>query len=297
MKNLPVSIDIDPDAGFCTGVRAAVNRAETLLDGHNTVYCLGNLVHNEQEIARLRELGLETLNLDKLAGLPENVPVIIRAHGEPPSTYAEAEKLKIDLSDATCLIVRQLQRKVKQVADELSGKQGRIIIYGKPGHPEIIGLLGQADGRASVVQTHEEVPDTWLDEPLEVFAQTTANAEAFNQFTEALKQRAQRRLIDPDLIIIHQTICRQMKNRKPSVIAFAQAHDVVIFVSGSKSSNGRFLAAMALQTNPRTYVVTAARELKADWFANATTIGVSGATSSPQWLLEQVADEIRQMTL
>lgn len=297
MNKSPVSIDIDPDAGFCTGVHTAVKAAETLLDSHNIIYCLGNLVHNEQEVARLKEQGLETINLDELSGLPRNVPVIIRAHGEPPSTYAEAEKLNVDIRDATCLIVRQLQHKVKQVADQLAGRQGRIIIYGKPGHPEVVGLLGQADGRASVVQDHEDVPDVWLDQPLEVFAQTTANAEAYNQFIKNLKDRARQRLIDQDHITIHQTICRQMKNRKPSVVAFAQAHDVVIFVSGSKSSNGRFLATTARQINPRTHVISAAAELNAGWFVNALSIGVSGATSTPQWLLEQVADEIRKMTL
>ena len=297
MKKNPVSINIDPDAGFCTGVHKAVNTAETLLDRYKTVYCLGNLVHNELEISRLKGFGLKILNLNQLAGLPVNTPVIIRAHGEPPSTYAEAEKLNINLIDATCPIVKQLQHNVKRAVEEMAGQPGRIIIYGKPGHPEIVGLMGQADGKAIVVQSQEEIPDPWLAEPLEVFAQTTANAEAFNQFAVDLKQRAKQCSFEKDQINIHHTICRQMKNRKPSIIAFAQAHDVVVFVSGSKSSNGRFLAALALQANPHTYVVTAATELTADWFDTAASIGVSGATSTPHWLLQQIADSVRKMTL
>ena len=296
MNKFPVSIVIDPDAGFCSGVRAAVRKAEQLLDNHTNVYCLGNLVHNEQEVVRLKKLGLETINIQEIDNLTENSPLIIRAHGEPPETYSEINKRTNELSDATCAIVQQLQRKVKSVVDQLAEKEGRIIIYGKPGHPEIIGLLGQADGKASVVQHADEVPDEWLNETLEIFAQTTANARGYKLFTETLVQRVEQRSGFHNHVHIHQTICRQMKNREPAVAAFARTYDVVVFVSGSESSNGRFLAGIALQANSRTHVVTSDSEIDKSWFIEAQTIGVSGATSTPQWLLQQVAEQIRQLT-
>lgn len=297
MNKFPVSISIDPDAGFCSGVRAAVRKAEQLLDNHSTVYSLGNLVHNEEEIARLKKLGLETVHIQEINHLSENAPLMIRAHGEPPETYSEIKKRTNELSDATCAIVRQLQRKVKSLAGRLAEKKGRIVIYGKAGHPEIIGLLGQAGGKACAVQHADEVPDAWLDEPLEIFAQTTANAGEYALFAETLKQRAQHHLGNHYHLHIHQTICRQMKNREPSVAAFARAHDVVVFVSGSESSNGRFLAGIALQSNARTHVVTSGSELDEFWFRGAQSIGVSGATSTPQWLLQNVAEQIRKLTL
>ncbi|GAB1403115.1 4-hydroxy-3-methylbut-2-enyl diphosphate reductase [Lentimicrobium sp.] len=295
METFPVNIEIDPGAGFCTGVRAAVNMAETLLTTHERVVCLGNLVHNEKEIARLQSLGLGTTDSILPESSKPTTAVMIRAHGEPPATFENARQLRISLKDATCPIVRKLQLKVKQVAENMDGKAGRIILFGKPGHPEIVGLLEYANSRAEVIQSAEQVPDAWLKEPLQVFAQTTANDVAFHHFCLSLKQRAKRLSADKNLIVVHQTICRQMKNREPAVREFAKTHDVMIFVSGSHSSNGRFLSSVAKQANSRTHVIADAIELDEKWFANASSVGISGATSTPDWLLSRIAEAIKQI--
>lgn len=257
--------------------------------------CLGEIVHNEAEMNRLKELGLRVIESDDSEIPGPAGKVLIRAHGAPPETYKKMEDRQVLLTDATCPVVLRLQQRVRQASAETAEKSGTLVIFGKPGHPEVVGLQGHARGKVLVLSHADQIEEADLTLPLHVFAQTTSHAGSFKQFCEAINARF------PDAtsrgeVSIHQTICAQVSKREPALEKFAREHDVVIFVTGSRSSNGKYLSERCTAFNPRTHVVSGPGELDSRWFAGAASAGVSGATSTPIWLMEEVASAIEKMT-
>ncbi|HKK10179.1 MAG TPA: 4-hydroxy-3-methylbut-2-enyl diphosphate reductase [Bacteroidales bacterium] len=286
-----MKVDIDEHAGFCFGVVEAIRKAEEMLDAGKRLYCLGQMVHNEEELKRLEKKGLRYVSVDDFPRLTGET-VLIRAHGEPPSTYSLAEKYDINMLEATCPIVLKLQERIRREHEQ--EKDEPMVIFGKANHPESIGLKGQANGRSIVVENEEELASQIhkvnLNGAVSFYSQTTMDSDRFDRMEELLKQEMKH----PELLKSHNTICGQMKRRKPALKKFASNQEVVVFVSGKKSSNGKFLYSVAKAQNPRTYFVSSAKELKMEWFLDAEKVGVSGATSTPQWLLNEVAEKIRK---
>ncbi len=295
MENVKPIVEIDPSAGFCSGVKRAIKAAEDLLQDKEELNCLGDIVHNEAEIERLNKLGMSVLNKDKLKSLKADSQVMIRAHGEPPDTYKNLKEIRAKVTDATCPVVTRLQLKVKQASDEMNGVNGLVVIFGKPGHPEVLGLLGNTDGNAVVVSAKEQLNTIDVTRPLRIFAQTTADIAAYNTFCDEIIVRAENATgIKPD-IEINQSICLQVSRRGPGIEKFARSHDVIIFVSGSESSNGKYLSGISKSVNPQTYIITGIGQIKKGWLTEAASIGISGATSTPEWLMKQIAEEIKAM--
>ena len=284
-------IEIDEGSGYCFGVTTAINKAEEELAAGGLLYCLGDIVHNGSECERLRERGLITIDHEAFARLPVGSRVLLRAHGEPPATYATALQRGIELVDATCPVVLQLQRRIRRVYEEPGHPQ--IVIYGKPGHAEVLGLVGQTEGTAIVIEQASEAEDV-LDFARDIclFSQTTKPLEGFREVVEYISRRihggAGFRYFD--------TICRQVANRLPHVRSFASRHDVVVFVCGLKSSNGRVLFEACRQINPATYMADSPSALRPEWFRAAGSVGICGATSTPKWLMEACREAIYAMT-
>ena len=285
-------VEIDPDSGFCYGVVRAIRMAENeLKDGH-TLFSLGDIVHNEPEVARLNRSGMRTINHRDLQHL-HNVKVLIRAHGEPPETYQTASENHISIVDATCPVVLNLQKKVHRAYLESQENNGQVVIFGKPKHAEVNGLVGQTENNAIVVNSEEEVGLIDVHRPIYLFAQTTMTIEGLQRIRMAVELKRNTERIANDIPFqVNDTICRQVSNRGPQLVEFARQHDVVIFVSGSKSSNGKALYEVCRKTNPRTHMVATHKDIDVNWFADAVNIGVCGATSTPRWLMEEVADTI-----
>lgn len=283
-------IEIDSGSGFCFGVTAAIRKAEEELEKSGSLFCLGDIVHNAKEVERLRLKGLKTITHAELRDL-HDVKVLLRAHGEPPETYEVARRNNIEIIDATCPVVLQLQRRVKNAYDE-GGSAVRpplILIYGKHGHAEVNGLVGQTRGEAVVVQDLEALKDMDLNRDVVLFSQTTKSLDGFHEMVAYIKEHQREgsfRYFD--------TICRQVSNRLTKIRQFAAEHDVVLFVSGAKSSNGKVLYEVCRTENPRTYLITDSTELNPEWTAGAASVGVCGATSTPRWLMQQVADALLQ---
>lgn len=284
-------IDIDPSSGFCTGVKRAVNLAEKHISENGELFCLGEFIHNDEEMKRLEGLGMKVIDHSQIGTGAKNV--FVRAHGEPPETFKIIEEAHIPLIDSTCPVVRRLQNKVKRSSKQLYelGK-GKVVIFGKTGHSEVMGLVGQALGNAIVLSRVEEGQTLNVKEPLHIFAQTTAGQEAFRDFCDLIKKEAVRQTGSDDHIVIENSICGQVSRRAPALREFASEHDVIVFVSGTNSSNGRYLAGIAREANPRTHVVAHVKDI-GDWFGADDHIGISGATSTPHWLMQQVADHIQ----
>ncbi len=292
-RSLPL-IEIDSMAGFCSGVNRAIRIAGKHLSGGERLKCLGELVHNEEELNRLRSLGMDFITLEDISR--DWRKVFIRAHGEPPVTFEKLNTYRLEIVDATCPVVSRLQQKVGNSSREFKRRgEGQVVIFGKPGHPEIIGLMGQTSGNAVVAQHSSDFGKIAFGGPLHLFAQTTANQDDYRDFCAAVKQRSIEACGDETLVTITNSICGQVSRRAPSLLDFARMHDVIVFVSGRESSNGKYLAGLAGSVNPRTYTVSSPEEIQ-DWFGNAASIGISGATSTPRWLLEQVAEKIREIT-
>ena len=285
-----MKVIIDPGSGFCGGVIRAISRAEEFLSSHPKLHSLGEMVHNEAELVRLESKGLVSVGRDALGSLPAGESVLIRAHGEPPSTYAAASHLNI--IDCTCPVVLKIQKSIREAGERLAGK-GTIVIFGKIGHPEVLGLVGQAPGQAVVVvenmkQLQQAVTEARIAAPVEVFSQTTKSPVEYGQICSVLQE------IYPDTVI-HNTICSQVAERHRALSEFAGEHDVVVFVAGRQSSNGRVLFELCRSVNANSYLVGDISELKPLWFDGARSVGVCGATSTPKWLLEQVADAIKKL--
>lgn len=282
-------IEIDKDSGFCFGVVNAIKKAEEELAKGVPLYCLGDIVHNAAEVERLRRKGLITITHADLEKL-HDAKVLLRAHGEPPSTYATARRNNIEIIDATCPVVLQLQRRIKQSyeSQNANGEKPLILIYGKPGHAEVNGLVGQTAGEAVVVSDVSELEALNLDREVIVYSQTTKSLDGYRHVVDEITRRK-----GEGGFQWYDTICRQVANRMSNMRDFAAAHDVVIFVSGAKSSNGKVLFAECKSVNPRTYMVGGVDDLDSDWIKDATTIGICGATSTPAWLMQAVADHLR----
>ncbi len=280
-------VEIDADSGFCFGVTRAISKAEEQLKRNGRLYCLGDIVHNSDEVDRLRSQGLVTISHEEMTEL-HNVTVLLRAHGEPPSTYELAHRNNIEIIDATCPVVLKLQQRIKEAYD--SPEHPQIVIYGKPGHAEVNGLLGQTDGNAKVVESEEDVVKVASDRPTRLYSQTTMSVDGLRHIEQALEKRmdaaADYRSFD--------TICRSVANRVDKLRDFARSHDVIIFVAGRKSSNGHFLYERCKAENPHTHFISTAAELPADLGINVESIGICGATSTPRWLMEQVRDHIEK---
>ena len=284
---MDLTIEIDEGSGFCFGVTTAIRKAEEELAGGRQLYCLGDIVHNGSECERLRALGLQTIDHEAFARL-HDAKVLLRAHGEPPETYATARANRIDIIDATCPVVLQLQRRIKRVADQEPDAQ--VVIYGKPGHAEVIGLVGQTAGRAIVIERPEDVERLDLTRDVRLFSQTTQPLEGFRRIVDYISAHIQQ----PATFRPFDTICRQVANRLPAIRAFAARHDVILFVCGKKSSNGRVLYNECRNVNPRSYMVDAADEIDFAWLDGCHSVGICGATSTPKWLMEECADAIRR---
>ena len=283
-----VNVEIDPKSGFCFGVVKAIKKAEEELAKGSPVYCLGDIVHNEQEVKRLTDLGLITINLKEFKNL-RNVRVMFRAHGEPPSTYEIAKKNNIELIDASCPVVLRIQKQIKN-AYETENQDQQIVIYGKPGHAEIIGLLGQVDENAIIIENEDDLTKIDFTKNVRLFSQTTKSLEGFNHLIKTISER-----MAPNAIFEYSdTICRQVANRIPNIAIFAKKNDIILFVSGKKSSNGKVLYEHSKSINPNTFLINDPEEVDDLNLDLTKKIGICGATSTPSWLMEAVAERLKQ---
>ena len=278
-----MKIEIDNNSGFCFGVMRATTTAETELTKQQPLYCLGDIVHNGQEVDRLTRLGLITIDHAQLAQL-HDVRVLLRAHGEPPHTYELAQRNNITIIDATCPVVLKLQQKIHQAYT--SHPDAQIVIYGKIGHAEVIGLEGQTEGKAIVIEDENDIHKIDFSRPIILFSQTTKSIEGFNQLVNTIKEKLS--TSEGIHFEYHDTICRNVANRIPDIKRFASQFDIILFVAGAKSSNGKVLFNECLSVNPRTYLVSSPEELDPEWFKEIKSVGICGATSTPKWLMEEI---------
>ena len=283
-------VEIDEGSGFCFGVTTAIRKAEEELAKGNELYCLGDIVHNAEECKRLRRLGLVTIDHRQLSEL-HDVKVLLRAHGEPPETYETAKRNSIEIIDATCPVVLQLQRRIKRnysLPSEGGENGAQTVIFGKQGHAEVLGLVGQTAGRAIVIENIDDARRLDFQHDISLYSQNTKSLDEFHRIVDYIQThispRATFRRFD--------TICRQVANRIPRIAEFAARHDVVVFVSGRKSSNGRVLFSQCLSVNPRSHHVETAEEIRPEWFVEALSVGICGATSTPKWLMELCRDRV-----
>ncbi len=291
-------IEIDSNSGFCFGVVTAITKAEKELERAGELRCLGDIVHNASEVERLGKMGLSTITHADLENLHDTT-VLLRAHGEPPATYDTLRKNNITVIDATCPVVLRLQQRIKRAYDDArksisDGSLSRmplIIIYGKKGHAEVNGLVGQTDGNAVVVQEESQLESLDLSGDVLLYSQTTMSIDGFRNIVEAIKKRKKEGHFE-----YYDTICRQVATRSAKIRDFAESHDAVIFVTGAKSSNGKVLLEECRSVNPRTYAVTDAESVDAKWIEGARSIGICGATSTPAWLMKDVANRIEELS-
>ena len=285
-----LNIEIDNGSGFCFGVTTAIQKAEEELAKGNNLYCLGDIVHNGMECERLREMGLITINHDELAQL-HDAKVLLRAHGEPPETYELARKNNIEIIDATCPVVLQLQKRIKKQYDANSQEltaNSQIVIFGKKGHAEVLGLVGQTHSNAIVIEHFDEVSQLDFSRDIYLYSQTTKSLDEFHRIIEYIQDH-----ISPDATFrSFDTICRSVANRMPNISQFATKHDLILFVCGRKSSNGKVLYNECLRVNPNTHLIEGPDEINPQWLEGIKTVGICGATSTPKWLMEQCRDAI-----
>ena len=292
-----MKVNIDSNSGYCFGVEYAIQMAEDEMDhSGEQLYCLGDIVHNDMEVDRLYQKGLRIINREEFKALSD-CKVLIRAHGEPPETYEIAMKNNIELIDASCPVVLKLQNRVKNAFDQVGQKDGQIVIYGQEGHAEVIGLTGQTNSQAIVVMTEDDLDKIDFTRPVTLFSQTTKSTQGFYQIREMIEKRMNEvhRKEGETVFQANDSICRQVSNREPQLKKFAAAHDVIIFVSSKKSSNGKALYNTCKAVNERSYFIVNEEELDTAWFENAASVGICGATSTPTWLMEQVARAIRAL--
>ena len=282
-----MQIEIDSGSGFCFGVTTAIKKAEEELAKGTTLYCLGDIVHNGMECERLRRLGLVTINHDEMERL-HHVKVLLRAHGEPPETYELARRNHIEIIDATCPVVLQLQRRIKR---QYESGSSQIVIFGKRGHAEVLGLVGQTKGEAIVVEQLDDVRLLDFSRDIFLYSQTTKSLDEFHRIIEYIEQH-----IAPTATFRwFDTICRQVANRMPNISSFAQRHDLILFVCGRKSSNGKVLFNECLRLNHNSHLIEGPDEISPSWLAAVGSVGICGATSTPKWLMEQCRDAIERM--
>lgn len=286
-----IKVEIDEGSGFCFGVVTAINKAEEELAKGETLYCLGDIVHNSREVERLKTMGLITINREEFKQL-RNAKVLLRAHGEPPETYMIARENNIEIIDATCPVVLRLQKRIKQeFLQDATNDEKQIVIYGKNGHAEVLGLVGQTDGKAIVIEKAEEVKKLDLNKSIRLFSQTTKSLDEFQEIVAYIKQN-----ISPEATFeYYDTICRQVANRMPKLREFAATHDLIFFVSGKKSSNGKMLFEECLKVNANSHLIDNEKEIDPSLLQNVQSIGVCGATSTPKWLMEKIYNHIQSL--
>ncbi|MCL2289968.1 MAG: 4-hydroxy-3-methylbut-2-enyl diphosphate reductase [Bacteroidetes bacterium] len=285
-----MTITIDKNSGFCFGVIHAIRTAEQYLQQHHSLYCLGDIVHNNEEVSRLTDLGLKIITPEQFKNL-HNTTVLIRAHGEPPATYQIAKKNSITLIDATCQVVSQLQKKIKTEVEQHPEIQ--ILIVGKAGHAEVEGLLGQTQQNGQVVSSIQDLEHIDYSKPAKLYAQTTQSAEKYGEIAEKIRENY-RKKDNAHLLEIHNTICKRVSNRADEIATFASQFDAILFVSDEKSSNGLFLYEVCKKQNPNTYFISSENQLQHIDFKDYKTIGICGATSTPIWLMQKIAENARR---
>ncbi len=285
-----MKVTIDEKSGFCAGVVRAISEAERVLKECGQVCCLGDIVHNRIEVQRLESMGMRTINHDDLQTL-EACPGLIRAHGEPPSTYRVAAERNLEVIDATCPVVAALQRRVKSAYEKMQSVGGTVVILGKRGHAEVVGLIGQVDQKAVVVENEVDLEQIDFTKPIYFLSQTTQSVALFNTLCDTMRQR----LANPDMLTVDDTICRRVSSRESHLREFARSWDVIIFVCGRKSSNGKVLFEICRSENERSYNIEEASEIDPQWFVGAQSVGVCGATSTPLWLMENVAKVLENL--
>jgi len=288
-----LKVEIEKHSGFCGGVIRAIGRAERFLDSdpEHHLYSLGAIVHNEAELGRLQDKGLETIGIEDLdsIGNPQDKTVLIRAHGEPPTTYSKTKAIGIKVIDCTCPVVLRLQESIREAYSKLAPVNGQLIIFGKIGHAEVLGLVGQVDGDAVVIENMAMLQEAIesgridLDRPVSIFSQTTKSPSEYEAICNTLREKATKE------VTVHNTICSQVASRHSELKEFASTHDVVIFVSGASSSNGKVLCDLCRSRNERTYHISGIEELRKEWFNDGESVGICGATSTPRWLLDKTA--------
>ena len=291
-----LNIEIDNGSGFCFGVTTAIQKAEEELARGNKLYCLGDIVHNGMECERLREMGLITINHDEMAQL-HDAKVLLRAHGEPPETYELARQNNIEIIDATCPVVLQLQKRIKRQYDSNNQPESpsqsvksaaQIVIFGKKGHAEVLGLVGQTHSNAIVIEHFDEVSQLDFSRDIYLYSQTTKSLDEFHRIIEYIQEH-----ISPNATFkSFDTICRSVANRMPNISQFASRHDLILFVCGRKSSNGKVLFEECRRINPNTHLIEGPAEINPQWLEDIKTVGICGATSTPKWLMEQCRDAI-----
>ncbi len=286
-----MKVTIDPDSGFCFGVKKTIEIAENELKQHDTLFCVGEIVHNQEEIKRLEKNGLKTVSPNDLESL-NKAGVLIRAHGEPPSTYETAKKNNLKIIEGTCPIVLKLQEKIRKAYEEMKEIGGQVVIYGKSSHPEVIGLSGHTENNAIIISGIGDLNKIDFQKPIRLFAQTTKSKTDYHEIIEEIYEKVKFLNSDKKDFEHYNSICGQVSNRVLKLKNFCQSNEVIIFVSGKNSSNGKYLYSICKEDNLNSYFISSDSELEETWFKNIKTVGISGATSTPHWLMEQVAQKI-----
>jgi len=285
-----MTVEIDKDSGFCFGVVNAIKHAEEELQQKGELACLGDIVHNSQEVERLKTKGLKTIDHEELK-LMKSTKVLLRAHGEPPSTYQIAKENNIRIIDATCPVVIQLQKKIYKEYSASDPEKLQTVIYGKIGHAEVNGLVGQTSGNAIVIEKIDDLDKLDFNKDICLFSQTTMSLDSFQEIVKQIEKR-----INPSVTFRYfDTICRRVANRMPQIKLFAGKHDLILFVAGKKSSNGKVLFEECKKANPNTYLISDPQEINSEWLKNVQSVGVCGATSTPKWLMESVAETVQSI--
>lgn len=285
---MKLHVEIDPRSGFCHGVVRAVEQAENYLRFNNRLYSLGAIVHNSAELERLKEKGLEIVSIADVEQLSDDV-ILVRAHGEPPQTYELARRNNLQVIDCTCPVVLKLQERVRETWERMRESGGQVVIFGKKGHAEVNGLVGQTDGAAIVISNLKEADDLDFSRPVALFSQTTKDPDEFQRIARHIRERR------PDADV-NDTICRQVSQRHKSLVEFARRHTAILFVSGRESSNGKVLFELCRSVNPRTHWLENASQIEAAWFRDGDSVGICGATSTPKWQLEEIFLSLQDVT-
>lgn len=283
-----IKVEIDEGSGFCFGVTTAIKKAEKELEEDGTLYCLGDIVHNGKECERLRQMGLQTIDHEQFSHL-HNAKVLLRAHGEPPATYEQARKNNLEIIDATCPVVLQLQKRIKREYDNTNGR-AQIVIFGKKGHAEVLGLVGQTDGHAIVLEKPEDVLQLDFHRDIRLYSQTTKSLEDFRKIVAYIQEH----ISAEASFKYYDTICRQVANRMPNIRRFAAKHDLILFVCGKKSSNGKVLFNECKNVNPNSYMIDNVKEIDFSKLKGISSVGICGATSTPKWLMEACKEAVEK---
>jgi len=289
-----MKVTIDKYSGFCFGVVYAIEMAESILEKEDTLYCLGDIVHNNKEVERLTDMGLKIINNDDLKRLSD-CKVLIRAHGEPPSTYTIALENNIQLLDASCPVVLKLQHQIKEGYEDIKKINGQVIIFGKEGHAEVTGLLGQTKNDAIIVTTVEDLNKVDFSKSIYIYSQTTKSPKAYKEISDIIAERVKLTGGENIKYIVHDTLCRQVSGREPQLKNFSKENNVIVFVSGQKSSNGKMLYQSCKKENPNSHFISDINEINSEWFSSASSVGICGATSTPRWLMEKVQNAIEKI--